>query len=295
MPDPMADTVGSKVVENVVDRNSNFILNTVTAPIAAVRKCNENVENLKNQVEKLKDERKSVESYIEEVGRRGKLIDHRLQNWLTKAGEFIKVAEEPVRVGDEFANKECFFRLGPNPISRYKLSEEAERKSQDIVQHLEVARGFGPLLFSHAPPRQQAQQDVAALVECFEEFDSRMDVLKQIMEALRNPNVNKIGVYGISGVGKTMLEKMVKGKAKQDSLFIVVVMATVTKDRDLKSIQEDIARDLGIDLLSFRDHTDRQVADIIKTITLKIIKSKAASYCCLVINIYTEVLTQKLN
>ncbi|GKV45638.1 hypothetical protein SLEP1_g52699 [Rubroshorea leprosula] len=283
MPDPISDAFCAKVVENLVDRILNFILNSVPARIAVVRKCNGNVENLQNQVEKLKDKRKSVESLIEEIGRRGRSIDHSVQTWLTKAEEFIKAAEEAVRVGDEFANKECFFRLCPNPVPRYKLSKEAERNSQDIVQHLEVATGFGPLLFSHAPPRQEdvasvsysspTQQDVAALVEGFEEFDSRMDVLKQIMEALRNPTVNKIGVYGTSGVGKTMLVKMVKGmlvkmlvKAKQ---FTVVVMATVTKDRDLKNIQEDIARDLGIDLLSFRELTDRQVADVIKRKLMK--------------------------
>ncbi|GLT30243.1 hypothetical protein SLA2020_050560 [Shorea laevis] len=282
MPDPIADAVCAKVVENLDNRILNFILNPVTARIAVVRKCNENVENLKNQVEKLKDERSSVESYIKEVSRRGRLIDHRVQTWLTKAEEFIKAAEEPVRVGEEFAKEECFFRLCPNPIPRYKLSKEAEKNSQDIVRHLEAARGLDSLPLSHPPLPQQdvasvsyaspTQQGVAALADGFEELRSRMDVLKQIMDALRNPIVNKIGVYGSSGVGKTMLVKMVKGKAMQDNLFTVVVMATVTKDRDVKSIQEDIARDLGLDRLPFREHTDREVADLIKAKLMKVRK-----------------------
>ncbi|GKV45624.1 hypothetical protein SLEP1_g52685 [Rubroshorea leprosula] len=274
MPDKIATDPGAKVVENLVDRILNFILNPITARITVVRKCNENVENLKSEIERLKDEKKLVENYKADVGRKGEVIDDTVQTWLTKAEEFIEAAEERVGVGDEFAKKECFFRLCPNSIPRYKLSKEAEKSSSDIVRHLEQARGFGPLPLSHAPPPQRvvasvsyappSQQDVAALVEGFEEFRSRMDVLKQIMEAVRNPIVNKIGVYGTSGVGKTMLVKMVKGKAKQDSLFTVVVMATVTKDRDLKSIQEDIARDLGMDRISFREDTDRQVADLIK-------------------------------
>ncbi|GKV33300.1 hypothetical protein SLEP1_g41825 [Rubroshorea leprosula] len=257
MAEPTGTAVADKVVEKLVDRILNFILN----PVTVVRKCNENVENLKIEVEKLKHERESVESHIEEVGRRGRLIDHKVQTWLTKAEEFIKAAEEPVRVGDEFANKECFFRLCPNPIPRYKLSKEAEKNSQDIVQHLEVARGFGPPLLSHAPPRQQ---DVAGVVEGFEEFPSRMAVLKQIMEALRSPTINTIGLFGTSGVGKTMFVKMVKGKAKKDSLFTAVAIATMTKDRDLKSIQEDIARDLGLDKLPFSTDTAPQVADSIR-------------------------------
>ncbi|GLT28355.1 hypothetical protein SLA2020_032950, partial [Shorea laevis] len=116
MPDPITVTVGTKVVENLVDRILKCILNQVTARIAVVRKCNENIENLKNQVEKLDNERKSVESHIEGVGRRGELIGHGVQTWLTKAEEFIKAADETVRVGDEFAQKECFLRLCPSPI-----------------------------------------------------------------------------------------------------------------------------------------------------------------------------------
>ncbi|GLT95551.1 hypothetical protein SLE2022_132270 [Rubroshorea leprosula] len=266
MPDPITNSVVAKVVENLVDRILNFILNPITDRITVVRKCNENVENLKNQVEKLKTEMEHVENYKNDVGRTGKDMDVKIRNWLDSAGKLIDAGEKLKGVGDEFAKKGCFFRLCPNPIPRYKLSKKAQKNSQNIVQHLDVAPLFSDLPLSHPPP---LQQDVATLVEGFEEFPSRMTVLKLIMEALRNPVVNKIGLHGTSGVGKTTLVKMVKGKAKQDSLFTVIVMATVTKDRDLKSIQEDIARDLGLDQLSFREHTDRQVADLIKAKLMK--------------------------
>ncbi|GKV51287.1 hypothetical protein SLEP1_g57955 [Rubroshorea leprosula] len=268
MPDPISDAVVAKVVENIVDRILDFILN----PITVVRKCNENVENLKNQVDKLKDQKKLVENYEADIRRRGEIIDDTVQTWLTKADEFIKAAGEPVRVGDEFAKEECFFRLCPNLIPRYKLSRKAQKNSQNIVQHLEEAARFGALPFSRPPP---LQQDVAAFVEGFEEFLSRMAVLKQIMEALKSPTVNKIGVHGTSGVGKTMLVKMVKGIAKQGSLFTAVLMAKVTKNPDLKSIQRDIARDLGMDLLP-TELPPEQVADRIRA---KLIEKK--KFLCL--------------
>ncbi|GLT31867.1 hypothetical protein SLA2020_473510 [Shorea laevis] len=96
-----------------------------------------------------------------------------------------------------------------------------------------------------------------------------MAVMDQIMEALRSPIVDMIGVHGTSGVGKTMLVKEVKRKAKQDSLFPTVVMTKVTKNRELKRIQEDIARDLGMDQLPFTELTDQQVADRIRARLLK--------------------------
>ncbi|GKV49338.1 hypothetical protein SLEP1_g56094 [Rubroshorea leprosula] len=256
MSDPFTNAVVEKVAENIADRILNFILN----PITVVRDCTENVENLKSEVEKLKDKKKQVENHKADVGRKGEVIDETVQTWLTHADKFIKAAEEPVRDGDEFAKKECFFRLCPNLIPRYKLSKEAEKNSKNIVEHLKVASQFGSLSLSHAPP---PQQDVATLVKCFEEFGSRKIVLDQIMEALRSPTVNRIGLHGTSGMRKTMLVKMVKAKAKKDSLFTAVVMAAVTKDWEVKSIQEEIARDLDMDLLSFTD-THRQLADPIR-------------------------------
>ncbi|GLT30437.1 hypothetical protein SLA2020_052360 [Shorea laevis] len=255
----MAESIAPAAVENLVDRILNFILNPVTARIAVVRKCNENVENLKIEVGKLKDERKSVDSSKEAVDRKGELIDHRVQIWLTKAEELIKAAEEPVRVGDEFAKNECFSRLCPNRRPRYELSKKAAQITRDIAKHVREAHTFN-IPFSHAPP---PQQDVAGVVQGFEEFPSRMAVLEQIMKAARNPIVNTIGVHGTSGVGKTMLVKMVKEKAKQDSWFTAVVMTKVTTNPDLKSIQSDIARDLGMDLLP-TELPPPQVADRIK-------------------------------
>ncbi|GKV27736.1 hypothetical protein SLEP1_g36872 [Rubroshorea leprosula] len=260
MPDPITNAVVDKVAENIVDRILNFILNPITVRITVVRKCNENVQNLKNHVDELQTEMEHVEKYEKEVSRTGKGVDVKIRNWLDSAGKLVEAGEELKGAGEEFAKKECFFRLCPNSIPRYKLSKEAEKNSKDIVQHLEVARGFGPLPLSHAP---SPQQDVATLVEGFEEFRSRKIVLDQIMEALRSPTVNRIGLHGTSGMGKTMLVKMVKAKAKKDSLFTAVVMATVTKGWEVKSIQEEIARDLDMDLLSFTD-THRQLADPIR-------------------------------
>ncbi|GKV02488.1 hypothetical protein SLEP1_g14921 [Rubroshorea leprosula] len=254
MAEKMAESIASAVVENIAD------------PISVVRKCNENVQNLKNQVEALENKIRSVEDSRAFVHRRGEDIFEEVQTWLNKADEFIKRARESIGVGDELAGSESFFRLWPNPLGRYDLSKKAAQIAGDIANHVQEAPRFD-YPFSHAPP---PQQDVAAVVEGFEEFPSRMAVLEQIMKAVRNPIVNTIGVHGTSGVGKTFLVKMVKGKAKQDSLFTAVVMAKVTKNPDLKSIQHDIARDLGMDQLP-TELPPQQVADRIKA---KLIKKK---------------------
>ncbi|GKV40986.1 hypothetical protein SLEP1_g48570 [Rubroshorea leprosula] len=85
----------------------------------------------------------------------------------------------------------------------------------------------------------------------------------KIMEALLSPGINSIGVYGGPGVGKTMLVEQIKRTAKEGKLFDVVVMAKVTKNLDLKRIQDEIASDLGLELPN--RVTLQGAADLIKS------------------------------
>ena len=50
---------------------------------------------------------------------------------------------------------------------------------------------------------------IATLNRGYDAFESRMTALTGVLEALKDPNINKIGVYGTGGIGKTMLVKEV--------------------------------------------------------------------------------------
>ncbi|XP_031275698.1 uncharacterized protein LOC116134153 [Pistacia vera] len=96
---------------------------------------------------------------------------------------------------------------------------------------------------SYRPPIQRTE---SVYTRGYEAFDSRMRVLQEIMEALKDSNVNMVGVYGMAGVGKTTLVKKVAWQAEEDKLFDQVVMTTVTQTPDLKNMQEEIADQLGL-------------------------------------------------
>ncbi|KAF2294497.1 hypothetical protein GH714_011983 [Hevea brasiliensis] len=66
------------------------------------------------------------------------------------------------------------------------------------------------------------------------------------MDALRDPNLNKIGVYGMGGVGKTTLAKEVHRQAIEEKLFDEVVMVAVNQTPELRRIQSEIADVLGL-------------------------------------------------
>ncbi|GKV02429.1 hypothetical protein SLEP1_g14866 [Rubroshorea leprosula] len=144
-----------------------------------------------------------------------------------------------------------------NPLSRYKLSKRAEEDSQKIAKHVQKVPGFNLRTSYPVIP----QRVVAAPVKDFQEFESRMGVLDDMMKALQSPNINIIGLHGMPGVGKTMLLKEVKRKAEQEKLFNAVVMVSVAKKNpDYRIIQDGLAYGLGVVELSF-GIGDPRVAD----------------------------------
>jgi disease resistance protein RPS2 len=66
------------------------------------------------------------------------------------------------------------------------------------------------------------------------------------MEALKDDNVNMIGLHGMGGVGKTTLVKEVGRIATESQLFDEVLMATVSQNPNVIDIQNRMADMLGL-------------------------------------------------
>uniref|UniRef100_A0A2N9F1S0 AAA+ ATPase domain-containing protein n=1 Tax=Fagus sylvatica TaxID=28930 RepID=A0A2N9F1S0_FAGSY len=85
------------------------------------------------------------------------------------------------------------------------------------------------------------------------------EITGKVMKALKDDNIRAIGVCGMGGTGKTMLVGKVARQAMEEKLFEEVVTIVVSQTPNLKKIQEDIARKLG---LSFQEKmTDSGKAD----------------------------------
>ncbi|KAJ7954272.1 Disease resistance protein [Quillaja saponaria] len=82
----------------------------------------------------------------------------------------------------------------------------------------------------------------------FKVYKSRESTFNQVVEALADPNVNMVGVYGLGGVGKSTLVDHINKKVVEDQLFSVVVPATVKQNPVLEKIQKKIAETLGFEL-----------------------------------------------
>uniref|UniRef100_A0A6N2KID5 AAA+ ATPase domain-containing protein n=1 Tax=Salix viminalis TaxID=40686 RepID=A0A6N2KID5_SALVM len=138
-------------------------------------------------------------------------------------------------------NGKCFTWC-PKWIRLFKLSKALEKKTETLRKLEENSRDFR-IKVSHKPPLQ----DVEFLPSKeFTPSESSKEASEQIMQALKDDNVNMIGLYGMGGVGKTTLVREVGRQAKETQLFDVVLLATVSQNPNVMYIQDRMAESLGL-------------------------------------------------
>ncbi|PKI69828.1 hypothetical protein CRG98_009703 [Punica granatum] len=107
--------------------------------------------------------------------------------------------------------------------------------------------GLPPLLKSSLSLRRERRARGAVVANNMEfGFESRIYLLKLVVESLMDADINVVGVHGPGGVGKTTLLKQTMNHVKAEKLFDEVAMATVSVKVDVKSIQGEISDMLGL-------------------------------------------------
>ncbi|KAF3457381.1 hypothetical protein FNV43_RR02038 [Rhamnella rubrinervis] len=201
-----------------------------------------NLENLRTQVQKLKDAKERLKHSIDEAKRNGEEIEAVVLNWISRV-DGISDQTLNLCTPEGQGNSRCFSaRLFPNLVLRKKLSRKAKTLAIEIGSEIQNAAGFNKV--SYLPFIESSVLDVKGYVA----FQSRMSTVNQIMEALTNPNLEMIGVYGMGGVGKTMLSKEVAKQAKEQMLFSKVIIVTVSQSPNVENIQQEIAEQLRLKL-----------------------------------------------
>ncbi|KAF2294510.1 hypothetical protein GH714_012091 [Hevea brasiliensis] len=194
--------------------------------------CKSKFETLHHEAEQLRNKRLKLQQSADKAKRKGEEIYESVDKWLIEAGKAIEEADEFIQ-GEEQAKKRCFVGLCPDLKTRYLLSKKAEKKAL-AIDKLVNEGDHDPISF-----RPRILQIVASSVYHREALNSRVLFLKQVMDALRDPNLNKIGVHGMGGVGKTTLAKEVHRQAIEEKLFDEVVMVAVNQTPEFRRIQSE--------------------------------------------------------
>ncbi|GAY63919.1 hypothetical protein CUMW_229460 [Citrus unshiu] len=173
---------------------------------------------------------------VDEAKRKGIEIEKKVEKWLDSVNNAIFEAEK--FVGDEAAaNKQCFKGLCPNLKTRIQHNKEALRQLEAIVKLREAGR------FDRISYRSLREDIVIMSNKDYAPFESRMSTLNDILGALKNPDVNMLGIYGMGGIRKTTLPKEVARKAENEKLFDQKMAGDYIEGSEFKSVAMDVAEE----------------------------------------------------
>ncbi|KAF3431719.1 hypothetical protein FNV43_RR26453 [Rhamnella rubrinervis] len=203
-----------------------------------------NVDELKTQIECLRDHKERLQRKVDRAIRNGEEIEADVEKLLTYV---TNINDDCARVFEEQANTKCFAGALRDLVLRYRLSRKAKKMTQIVDTQIKSIKDFIPVMeVSYCPDPDPPNSLIKN--KDYEEFESRKQTMKDIIETLKDPNLCVVGVCGTGGVGKTMLAKEVARKAKdEEMLFTEVVFTAISQTPNIEKIQQDILKSLGMD------------------------------------------------
>ncbi|ONI20611.1 hypothetical protein PRUPE_2G025200 [Prunus persica] len=198
-----------------------------------------NIESLKDVLKNLDDKKNDVQRSVDAATRNGATIKDQVQSWLKDVSKIFREAEE-------LQTKLNMQRWCPSLKSRYSLSRKAKKIAQRVLDP-KLDEGLSNNVANPAPVPQ-----LGSIIssEGFKGFESRKDVMNDVLSALRNEKTRIIGICGMGGVGKTtMVREIIKRLQGTNKLFDDVVMSTVSATVNIRKIQTEIAESLDMKLV----------------------------------------------
>ncbi|KAA3453074.1 disease resistance protein isoform X1 [Gossypium australe] len=225
---------------------ATLVVDCVVKPVVRkfdyVRHFHDNVEKLREKKHELADARDRLLHKIEDAKSQLLQIENDVQNLQSRTDETLSdmgTLEEEIQL-----NRRCL-NWCPNWSWRYQLSKKAMKKIQDISELLDKFGQLGRVGYRAPTPLPTID------FLCSKEFvfsKSSETAFYQIIEALKDENINMIGLWGMGGVGKTTLAREVGSRAQKLNLFDKVVITVVSQKPNFERIQDQIAQYIGFDM-----------------------------------------------
>ncbi|RWR72045.1 putative disease resistance protein [Cinnamomum micranthum f. kanehirae] len=153
--------------------------------------------------------------------------------------------------------------LCSNIFSRLTFSKRVERVIEEITDLNNKRPKLKGKEFSNAPPLERVEPQI---VEINSSTDSEPR-LQKILGLVKDVNIRKIGIWGMGGVGKTRILKLLNNHPDVSSTFEIVIWVTVSKDGNRRKMQNEIAHRLNLGVSYASD--DQLQATICRTLRRK--------------------------
>ncbi|KAG8491508.1 hypothetical protein CXB51_014866 [Gossypium anomalum] len=189
------------------------------------------VQELHEQQNNLNREQTRIQEDIKEakLNIQTQVIEKYVEDWLTDVTNALNnVQNLEARIEE---NKRCFHRC-PSWSWRYQLSKSMDEEILAIIKLVNNSK------FERIGHRAELPGLEFFTSKGLVASKSSTNAFNKIMKALKDAEINKIGVWGMGGVGKTTLVKEVGNKVKGLGQPIMVV---ISKIPDIGKIQSKIA------------------------------------------------------
>ncbi|PPR93162.1 hypothetical protein GOBAR_AA27513 [Gossypium barbadense] len=201
----------------------------------------QNVNNLKRKRDELNGQKEDVESRIKSELRTRKKVKKEVDLWI----------ENVKRINGEIPNLESKVR-GSSFFPRGFLVKNVRKKEEEVEELLEKGRFSDDLVVNDLSWIGQVLPTPSLVVETIKCKKN------EIMQHLRNDEVQKIGVYGMPGVGKTSVVTLVNNELLKGEIeFKIIVWVTVARNCSVIELQNKIAKAMNVSISEDEDETLR--------------------------------------
>ncbi|XP_047331824.1 disease resistance protein RPS2-like [Impatiens glandulifera] len=247
MEETVALCVGGKIGE--------LLIKPIQRELGYFFSFNSNIQELETRLDELKATRNDIQRMEDAEKKMGKTLGDRAQLWIEKADGKIVEAESVLNEKAQL-QKGCFsIKWCPNLILRFSLGRKGKKSSLVLI---ELLQSGGQL-----PHTGQALPMPSINMRYYNgdarDFESRSQIMKNIVEMLRDDETMLIGICGMGGIGKTTLAKQILQEVKDSHkhLFDVQVISIVSSSPNFNVIQQEVAEMLGSSLKDLEGKTLR--------------------------------------
>ncbi|KAG8660962.1 hypothetical protein MANES_02G209475v8 [Manihot esculenta] len=219
-------TIAGEIAKNLVA--------PIWRPIYYLIYYKHNIENLKEELQKLDDKRTEVGLRVNNAKSNLQVVVGSVIRWQEKADGIDRRSKEFLQ--NEMNVNKC--------LNRSSLSRKAKKMTKNMLALLEEARNFDEI--AYPDPCQKIELWFSD--ERIKNFKSRESILNDILMALKNDDLRVIGICGMSGIGKTTMVKQLMKNMETKKLFDEFAMVAVSDTPDFRKIQDEIASCLRLEL-----------------------------------------------